>query len=1189
MAIAFTPEQETIIQHREGNVLVSAAAGSGKTAVLVERIVQMILDPNDPVPVDQILVVTFTNAAARQMKEKIRQRIEEALDDRPEDLFLEEQYHAMAVSSIMTLHAFCLRIMEEYITRIPDLDPGFRVADETEMLLLKTDVLAAVLERFYTEALKPEPGQESQDFLAFMEAFGGSRRDNQVEERLLSIYQFMQSDPDPMGWLARSVAALDPDTWHAPREGEQAAVGWSRLVEQKVQTLVQQGWAAYQALDEQFARALQALHLTEKELARGQKLRAALDEAWDAVHFEAAGAVIAEQCSRIAWPRMSYDLFKEDPQQAELAKQTVSRMKEAVGRCGSFYASFYAPEAQKRQRELVLPAARGMAQLIRAFDAAYQAAKHEKNLVEFADFEHHALAILQDAQICADLRDQYRYIYIDEYQDSSPIQEAIIEKIARKTAEGQSCNVFMVGDIKQSIYRFRQADPTLFLEKYQSYDRQAVAPRPRLLVLSQNFRSSRSVIAAVNDIFEALMQTESAEMEYGDDQRLRPGLAEEAQGRPAELWVLEAPQGEDSQAKIEAEAALTARQIESLLAEGYAKRDIVILLRSIAQQGEIYRKALAARGIEAYTESSENFYDTLEVRTVLNLLHIIDNPRQDIPLMGVLHSPMVGLSAAQLGQIRLAARQADFYEALLAFAQGDPASDTVQKVKRFLNQLSGWREAARRYTVHDLLWKLYRETQYDVYVSSMPGGALRRANLDLLLEKSIAFEKGMYSGLYQFLRYIEKIDKNRKTQEEAKILGEEEDLVRIMTIHKSKGLEFPIVFVAGLGREFNRRDQRDALLLHAKLGIGVDAVDAQHYVRYKTATKAVLQEQLQKEMIAEEMRLLYVAMTRAQKQLIMVGTRAARKEEPFASCGPWKMPPEQALQAKCYLDFLLPILQHNENIAVAYHAVPMDQLPSEEDKKKAPDPVIEEAGELQETEQIEKRLSWQYPNAWASRVPLRLTVSQIKTQRRWEEEEDEKSETAYFIAESASAHEPGGALRGTALHTVLAQADLIKLREAASCEAEIQRLVTSGNMSADMGKLVNRSWLQRFAASSLCDRMVQSQRYYRERPFMMRMSLAELAEFSEALAYGGRSADGKMNESLQQAYIMVQGMIDCYFEEAGGLVLVDYKTDWILDEEKIEGYAVQLRLYERALTRALQKPVVQRILYDVRRGKEIEC
>lgn len=1184
MKYRFTPDQQAVIDHQEGNLLVSAAAGSGKTAVLVERIVRMITDSERPVPVDRLLVVTFTSAAARQMKEKIEGRIREVLEscnqESESSAYLEEQYYGMAMANIMTNHAFCLQILQDYITRIPGLDPGFRVADDTEIQLIRIDVLSKVLEEFYTEALKSDLSPESEEFLAFMDAYGGMRQDSQVEELLLTVYNYMESDPDPLGWLERSIQQMDPQAWEKENP-------WQRLALEQLDRNLAEGKQYLDQLIGLFRVA--ASGLDAKGAEKVEKLLSTLRETVHIVLQISRPDQQALACKELSWPRMSYSCFKNEPTNEALAKDLMSRMKEAFGRAGEMYDSFWAEEALKGLKTMVLPAMRGMKRLLCAFDKAYKREKREKNLVEFSDFEHGALEILQDETVAADLRERFLYIYIDEYQDSNRLQEAIIDRIARKDENGQAMNVFMVGDVKQSIYRFRQADPSLFLEKYESYGKRS---NTRRLLLKQNFRSDSSVLEATNYVFEALMQRESGELEYDAEQRLYQGR-ENVEDQKSELCVICADKM-DSRQLIEVEALHVAERIIQLQAEGREYRDIVILMRSVSGQADIYRKVLESKGIPVYAESSENFYDTREIQTMMNLLHVLDNPRQDIPLMGVLYSPIAGLTEAELGQIRLVSSEGDFYDALVKYSQNARHGIVLQKVQSFLDHLNRWREWAKVDTIHDLLWKLYQDTGFYLYVSAMPGGALRRANLDLLLEKSIAFEKGIYSGLYQFLRYVEKMDKNRKTQEEAKILGEDENLVRIMTIHKSKGLEFPVVFLVGLGRKWNTKDLDRRILLHAQLGIGADTIDSEHLVKYPSMTKQAIKDRLLREMVAEEMRLLYVAMTRAQYQLLLFGSQTKENEiQSMKKENGWIMPAFEVLQARNYLQWLEKIQHKKAGSPFVYRKIQVAEAEKDNTakldlqcKNAIPNTLINRKDNLLE-EEMPRLFEWAYDAKWLSRLPVRLSVSQIK-QRQLEETDEELivEMDQKLQEESTFQKETGGADRGIAFHTVMAYADWNCFKQRSALETELGRLVSNGILTQEEEKLVNRNWLLGFGDSGLYQRIMQAQTIYKEKPFMMSLKIAQLKRMAGAIWQAEYLSDEVLASDEE---IMVQGMMDCYFSENGKWVLVDYKTDYELDEERLESYRLQLKLYAYALQKATGVEVYEKILYDVRRRREILC
>ena len=1184
MEMRFTPDQQMVIDHQEGNLLVSAAAGSGKTAVLVERILRMITDQERPVPVDRMLVVTFTNAAARQMKEKIENRIRRALEENIDDpafyAFLEEQYHGMAMANIMTNHAFCLQILQDYITRIPGLDPGFRVADEAEIQLLKADVLAQVLEEFYTRALGRELSVESQEFLTFVDAYGGMRQDSQIEDLLLSVYEYMESDPDPVGWLARSVEKMDPNNWKEENP-------WLQYASTRMSRSLKEAKGLVSELANLMREA--AKKRDEKTADKVGKLIGSIEEAI-CLQEETSACERALACKNIKWPKMSYSVFKTDSAGETKAKELIQQVKKCYERVADLYDAFWAEETMERVKSLVLPAMRGMQSILLAFDRIYKETKREKNLVEFSDFEHGALQILQDEAIAADLRERFLYIYIDEYQDSSRLQEAIIERIARKDEKGQSINVFMVGDVKQSIYRFRQADPLLFLEKYESY---GLVPNTRRLLLKQNFRSDSAVRDATNFIFEALMHKDSGELEYDAEQKLYLGR-EDRESNPTQLFVIESDKM-DSRQLGEAEAKQVAKKIQELAAQGRSYRDMVILMRSVSGLADTYKKILEEAGIPVYTESSESFYETWEIQTMMNLLHVLDNPHQDIPLMGVLYSPIAGLTEADMGLVRMAASEGDFYDALVIFAEKARQTELKVKVQAFLEHLDRWRELAKIHTIHDLLWKLYEESGFYLYVSAMPGGNLRRANLDLLLEKSIAFEKGIYSGLYQFLRFVEKLDKNRKTQEEAKVLSENENLVRIMTIHKSKGLEFPVVFMVGLGRKWNTKDLDRRILLHGKMGIGVETIDGEHYIKYPSMTKNAIRNQLHGEMIAEEMRLLYVAMTRAENQLLLFG---ARKKEEFSSNekqdSNWQMAASKVLEAHNYLEWIETIQRNKAESPIVYHVIETDEQETEKRNVLFNDPNEAKAAEVREEmdmAEMPNRFAWNYEKQWLSQVPVRLSVSQIKKRQMEDTElEEEQGQLIAITKEEVPTEEeqkaPGGADRGTAFHTAVALVEWDCFGDREKMEQCIQKLLEEGKISEEEEPLISRKWLLGVGRSLLYQRMRRAKKIYKEKPFMMSLPIAELKEIAGDVWKPEFLPD---EIQIEKDEIMIQGIMDCCFIENEQWVLVDYKTDWQLDEMRMEGYRIQLKLYAAALERATGMKVKERILYDVRREREIAC
>lgn len=1099
MATKFTVKQQEVIRHREGGLLVSAAAGSGKTTVMVEQIVSMLMEEDLDLSIDQILVVTFTKAAAASMKEKLEERLSRELEIDESNERIAEQIRLIPLSSIMTNHAFSLQLVKDYITRLEEIDPGFRVAGETEIALLKQDVLRESMEEMYSKALEKNISEDSENFLAFVNTFSGGRQDKKIEEIILNVYEYMLSDPEPETWLLRAVETLDP---------------------------------AYQGEGSLYEMG---------------------------------------------------ELEEEDENRRHLIET------------------------------LVVPAMKGLQYAILTFDKAFRKAKAEKNMLDFDDFEHDALRLLKDEAICDVLREKYRYIFVDEYQDCNRLQETILRKIARLNENGDATNIFMVGDVKQSIYRFRLADPSLFTDKYQRYPK---AKDMHLISLNQNFRSGNEVIDAVNTVFRALMRKEVGGIDYGEDEQLNPSEARLGEKREEFKTRLIVEQVEGSSNQLAAEAGRIGKEIQTLIREGWKYSDIVILMRAV-KNAQAFYEILTDMGIPVSCETTNSFYDTLEIRTIMNLLKVIDNPRQDIPLMGVLHSPIVGMSDEDLGRIRLAEREGDYYDALVRYETAGNHEDTREKVSRFLKKLNLWREMSLRRSIHDLLFELYMDTGYYIFVSAMVGGESRRENLDYLLDQSIEFEKGSYSGLYQFLRFVEKLDQDKTIEKEPAGSNGGKQAVRIMTIHKSKGLEFPVVFVAGMGKGWNGSDEKGDVVLHDRLGIGVVIKDAKKKLKLGDVKKQQIIHALRHEMLSEEIRLLYVAMTRAKERLFLIGGRDEKFKKLEISEG--ILTEEAIMEGTSYLSWV-------ENIVLALHPGCIDYeieeaLPEEKEflsiTPEREDLAEEEIRiEEQQLREEKAKLLWEYKDLWKSKVPRVLSVSEVKHSRMEEVarelQEDEgaetwnpgmsvgvkdpltgsdaaEKETTEITQETEVSEEEKkrlsliGAVRGTAFHEIMARCNVKDLFEKKDREREKERLVREGFLTREDVDLVPDIWISRFARSDLAKRIVSSEQVVKEQAFVLDLPLQELKELSERFDYGG---DGSGS-------VILQGIIDLYFYEGKGenkeIVLVDYKTDKVLDEATVAGYAAQLQIYAKALEDATGCTVKERFLYAVRDGREIHC
>lgn len=1263
MAGAFSPSvrQKNIIRHRQGNLLVSAAAGSGKTAVLVERVASLLTSPKDPVSIDQLLIVTFSNEAARQMKERISSRLEE-LAEKAEGTVrerLREQIRLIPMASICTNNAFSLSLLKDYVTRIDTVDPGFRVADEAEIQLLNSDCLKTVMERFYTDSLADPERPDSKDFSAFVAAYGGNYDDSGAQEMLLDIYSFMMNDPDPVGWLNRSVDQLDPDTW---KNGDPWKKEEERSFLSSVDTYMDR-IRLRQAIYQPYART-KAVDAIIKECG---DLLAELEPLRKQGQLRQIGLTIA---SKELGRNQKKILSERDA--ALLDDLKIGDIKADIQHK---WDSLYSSDEKERMKALTAPAMRGMRRVLLAFLEEEVREKQKRNILEFHDFEQYALKILSDPQgpngdsdAALTLQNKYRYIFIDEYQDSNEIQEQTIYHIARKE-NGKAVNIFMVGDVKQSIYQFRHADPSLFADKYNHYradpieeplravkvDKAQVTglmknnreggrknrSSDRKIMLSVNYRSQQPVLDAVNYIFESAMIKEVGEIDYGPKEKLnpRPGLDPSScigkKGPCCSLTVIE--KCSDAEDGIRQEGEFIGKSIGRLVKdEGYQYRDIVILVRS-TDVGRIIADQLNQLSIPCYAESKESFYSALEIRTMINLLRAIDNPRQDIPLLGVLLSPIGGMTDRDLALMRLEAKGQgpDQTESLLdsleeagqkAAKLDDMDPETAQMCRKaadFLTRLERWRTLSKRLVVHDLIWQLYQETGYYLYASAMQGGSRRRLNLDLLLNKAIDFERGSFSGLYQFLRFIEKMEERQVIENEARLYSESENIVRIMTIHKSKGLEFPVVFVAGLNKLFNKRDVIKNYVVDDKLGIGAKAVDYEQRAVYASTSFDIVSARRKQAQMAEEVRILYVAMTRAVEKLYLTASDKdeckidlSGLEKKSMDAG-FKLSPGQLMACKSYYEMICRIINGKGGKVLGLSVIPAREsvqqgltvVQGQEDDESV---SMDDAGRLSSEEDpddrvidrsdpavIDRLLRWKY-DLWKNRIPQVLSVSEIKQERMEEIKEAVSEEEGPAVAEfsfedskdrkkeEADQEETDqdtlkrseAALRGTAFHQILALADLKTLGQENGIRQEIDRLVKEEKIRKEDADLVDPSWIETFVNSKIYQRILASDGYFREKPFVMSLSMKELANLTDRFEVKDPGAREK---------VVVQGIVDLYFIEHDRLILVDYKTDKWLDKARLEGYRRQLSLYAVALSRVYKRPVGQKWIFAVRKGELIPC
>lgn len=1218
MANQWTDQQIQAIQAEGGDLLIAAAAGSGKTAVLVERIITRILEQEQEI--DRLLVVTFTKAAASEMSQRIGAAIAKRLEKDPDNLHLQNQMAFLPRADIKTIHAFCLQVIKEYY-HVLELDPSVRTADPAEIALLQKEVLEDLFETFYAD-------QSNLWFFDLLETFSTSTNDAPLRELVLDTYTFAQGSPHPKALLDELAESL-----HLEKDQTLEDCVWFPMIRRGIEDSLE--YALYQ-LKKAYTLAeeggIEGYRSTlENEIAMLQNLQDSLSLSY------------AEW--RLAY--LAIDFVKlpayrgEEKMLAERIKALRGQVKKNIEKLEQDYFSYSEAEQTKLIQSLY-PVAKGLSDLTKRFMDAFAAAKREKNIIDFNDYEHFALQILLNEDgtpttAAKELRQRYDEIMIDEYQDSNIVQELVLAAVSGESV-GKN-NRFMVGDVKQSIYRFRQAMPELFNAKYLRYP--AVSGgKERKIVLSKNFRSRKKILDGVNFIFRQIMQRDLGDISYDAEAALYAGTAfppcEEPHGGANEILLIETQEQETSVLSEElqemdrrqVEATAIAGRIRALMESGYQVLDqktgtyrplrygdIAILLRSIKNWGNVLEDVFGREGIPYYGETAEGYFETPEVETVLSLLRLIDNPRQDIPLLSILHSPIYDFSADALMQVRLGENKGAYLDCMYLYLQEGEEEALRGKISAFLGDLESWRKRARDLSLHELLRLLYRETGYYDYLGMTAGGDLRQANLQLLLEKAEEYETGSHKGLFYFIRYAEDMKTAEKEASAAKPLTENEERVHVMTIHKSKGLEFPVVFISDIGKRFNEMDVRSAVLFHQKWGCGMNYTDIENRVVYRTLAKQALSNAIREENMAEEIRVLYVAMTRAKEKLILTGTvnefeKAFLKWEGFADCKTEALSASRLRRANSYLDWVMPaILRHPTGAAAAKKMIGSENFRVQQaallqgearawklqlySREKALQAISKEQKEAQtqknyfhswespaemteERENVYRILSWQYPYGKETRLPAKLSISEIK--RKYQEEV--LGETLLPIPKEMKLPElkkqaaVGGAKLGTAMHVFMEEANLRQAYTMEEIEAQARELVQRGRLTQEEAGALRKKELLQFFRSSLAERLRKAEEIETERPFSLLLQPKELF-FGE-----------EYQDVTDQ--ILVNGIIDCYFIENGKIVLLDYKSDRVYTEKVLrERYQIQLALYRTALERAFLLPVQEVYLYSFAMGKAI--
>lgn len=1287
MGMKFTPEQQRVIELHNSNILVSAAAGSGKTAVLVERIIRMICDGEHPVDIDRLLIVTFTNAAAAEMRERIAAGITARLEADPGNEHIQKQSALLHNAQITTIDSFSLFLIRNHFNEI-GLDPDFRVADEGEIKLLQQEVLAQLLEDAYAGNFVPEEALTSREgygnegtvpqmealeqFHACVEYFCPGGRESVLEQHILNLSRYAGSFPWPAEWLEE-------------RKNDYAAGD--------MEALVRSDYGIY--LTERVNRVLQGC--TEKlrevkklcELPDGPYMYGELTEA-EIEQLERLTSCkdLKEQAAKV--PAVTFARLPSkkddsvDPAKRELAKAIRNSVKDTLSALSESY--FKTPlELAVEQGKACREPLRILLDLVLEFDRRLLAAKRERHLIDFSDMEHYALQILLKREkveesggtgtdrtetkyrivpsdVAMEYRQYFQEILIDEYQDSNLVQEYLLSAISGEE-EGRY-NRFMVGDVKQSIYKFRLARPELFLEKYDTYQETGDLCR---IDLAKNFRSRIQVVDAVNDVFSRIMSREIGGIAYDDKAALYPGATYPAAEDPAygseALLVRKPEKGEREESGTGEQHAEGAgvlvdydnvRQLEALAIAARIKQlkgslkvmekstgelrpvrysDMVILLRTTSGWDEEFKKILEQQGIPVYITSKTGYFGALEVQELLQFLRVLDNPRQDIPLFGVMQSVFGGFTQEEIAQIRSGGeghsrKRMTLYEALKEVAQigrtveegeeisaGESAGEEAelsQKADTFLQRIGHYRDLTPFTSIRDLLQRILDDYDYLNYVTALPTGSKRRANVEMLLTKASAFEKTSYFGLFHFIRYMEQLEKYDVDYGEADTLDENADVVRIMSIHKSKGLEFPVVFVSGLSKRFNMQDANQSLIVDMDLGVAVDYVDSVRRIKNKTLRRAVLSAKMKEDNLAEELRVLYVALTRAREKLILTAVldKADEKWELAQMTGQERLTYLDFCEAGSYMDFLLPILPKT---GITVKTLRTEDLAAEElgeqlrmgDRREqlrliacGETPLT---GDPEENERklmhLRERFAYQYPHPGLQKLYTKTTVSELKIAAMAEKDEaafhtfEEKEVVPYIPGFRREQEKVSGAVRGNAFHRTMELLDftylftesglftgcpnnyeeyrrgLDKNRLQNRLEEFLQRETISLRLTEEYAKAVSLPKILNFLEQELAYRMWRAQEQgllYREQPFV--------------LGIDAKCLDPDLPEGEK---VLIQGIIDVFFIEDGEIVLLDYKTDVIDSLEALwNRYNVQIQYYEEALTKLMQMPVKERILYS---------
>ena len=1260
METKWTDEQLLAIETRGKNLLVAAAAGSGKTAVLVERIIKIITDDNNPVDIDKLLVVTFTNAAASEMRERIGDAISKKLEEMPDSKMLQRQLALLNKSNITTIHSFCLDIIKNNFHLI-DLDPGFRIGDETECTLIKQDVLIELFEDKYDK--------EDEDFLNLIEAYCTNRDDERLKEIVLKLYNFSMSGPWPSVWLREKAQEFNINSLD---ELEKAS--WYKVLKESLYLDLNN---AKNGLDEAIKICEEDSDLAPYLLNLKPELNG-IENAINSLNLNLEQIYKAIKDIEFAYRIKTVKKGLGDELDKKKVKSLRDDVKKKINQIKGGVFSVSLDETLNGIKNMY-PIIKSLTELVIEFSDRYVKKKMERVILDFNDLEHLCLKILtcndENGEVYASsvaqkFREKFEEVLVDEYQDSNNVQETIISMVSRKDLDNP--NVFMVGDVKQSIYRFRQAKPELFLEKYNSYSEED-NKKNRKIMLYKNFRSREEVIKGVNFIFKSLMSKTVGELDYTDKEALNLGASYDEINKDnvyfqdnefidldkievsgaLELHILDKSSdfedgkneindeddkendNEEDLSAVAIEARIIAKRIKELINPSDGKcfmvfdknlnryrkityKDIVILLRSTKNWADTIVEELSFGGIPVYADINTGYFQTIEIRTIMSLLHIIDNPMQDIYTIASMRSPIFAFTSEELADIRILNRDNYFYLNVKDIAE-DVYDERINKSLKdkcvyFIEKIGSWREKSLYMPIDEFLWYLYSDTSYYGYVGAMVNGIQRQANLRILFQRAKQYEQTSFKGLFNFINFINKLRKSSGDLGTAKILGENEDVVRIMSIHKSKGLEFPVVFLSGCGKQFNLRDINDSLLFHEELGIGADCIDIKKRIRYTTLQKYAIKKKFELETLSEEMRILYVALTRAKEKLIITGS-SYNLQKDIDACykagvkGFNKVIPSELLKQKSYLKWIMTaLIKHkdgdilrqgkNEFVEISddlsswkinFHKKSDFGVENVEDsiEKKNISILSLNYSNFEVDEEIRKRLEFRYKYRDVCSVPSNISVSDIKKA----EEEIFEPQAENLFSEEKNRKKPrfimeekglSKAEKGTAMHFVMQKLDLNKVNLLNEIKEQIKNMFEKGLITKDEEESINIFKIQKFFKSNLGQRLLkaykENKQVFRELPFITEIPVKRIEK-------------DLIDKIFNNEKLRLQGIIDCFFEEDDGIVLLDYKTDYVengKEKEILDKYRVQIDLYTETLERVIGKKVKGRYLYLFGIDKEVK-